>query len=355
MRGARVPQQWRWRKPPPPPSPSSPEEEASSPSLDPSNRFFRLLLLLAFLALVPPSSSTSASSDCTRCASSSGNPNNLDRNMRSRKCGWIADPPLVCAHGGDSTKGVPNTMAAYRIALSSHVDCIEIDVSRSSDGGLFALHDRDLQRMSGNNTVKVGYMSINEIKALDAGLHWKPEFHNQEVPFLEDALLKHFMNLCSLISQSVKQVILDVKVGPPSYEQGLAADILSVVKKTHCRNCLVWAKSDIIGRDVIKLSQDVPVGYIVMKDPSTGVRSNLLRMKGAKVVGVYHPLIDNDLIRVLRRRGKKIYAWTVDDLDSMQRMLFEHVDAIVTSNPSMLQGLMEDLRMQCLEEGFTLP
>lgn len=32
-----------------------------------------------------------------------------------------------------------------------------------------------------------------------------------------------------LISQSVKQVILDVKVGPPSYEQGLAADILSVV------------------------------------------------------------------------------------------------------------------------------
>ncbi|OAY71659.1 glycerophosphodiester phosphodiesterase GDPD4 [Ananas comosus] len=334
MRGARVPQQWRWRKPPPPPLPLfPPKKKLRLPRLIPSNRFFRLLLLLAFLALVPPVFFHLR----------------LQRlhQMRSRKCGWIADPPLVCAHGGDSTKGVPNTMAAYRIALSSHVDCIEIDVSRSSDGGLFALHDRDLQRMSGNNTVKVGYMSINEIKALDAGLHWKPEFHNQEVPFLEDALL--------LISQSVKQVILDVKVGPPSYEQGLAADILSVVKKTHCRNCLVWAKSDIIGRDVIKLSQDVPVGYIVMKDPSTGVRSNLLRMKGAKVVGVYHPLIDNDLIRVLRRRGKKIYAWTVDDLDSMQRMLFEHVDAIVTSNPSMLQGLMEDLRMQCLEEGFTLP
>nr|CAD1842158.1 unnamed protein product [Ananas comosus var. bracteatus] len=313
------------------PPPLPPKKKLRLPRLIPSNRFFRLLLLLAFLALVPPVFFHLR----------------LQRlhQMRSRKCGWIADPPLVCAHGGDSTKGVPNTMAAYRIALSSHVDCIEIDVSRSSDGGLFALHDRDLQRMSGNNTVKVGYMSINE--------HWMLDyigslnFTIRKFLFLEDALL--------LISQSVKQVILDVKVGPPSYEQGLAADILSVVKKTHCRNCLVWAKSDIIGRDVIKLSQDVPVGYIVMKDPSTGARSNLLRMKGAKVVGVYHPLIDNDLIRVLRRRGKKIYAWTVDDLDSMQRMLFEHVDAIVTSNPSMLQGLMEDLRMQCLEEGFTLP
>lgn len=33
-------------------------------------------------------------------------------------------------------------MAAYRTALDSQADCIEIDVSRSSDGVLFALHDR---------------------------------------------------------------------------------------------------------------------------------------------------------------------------------------------------------------------
>lgn len=32
-------------------------------------------------------------------------------------------------------------MDAYRFALLSHVDCIEVDVSRSLDGALFALHD----------------------------------------------------------------------------------------------------------------------------------------------------------------------------------------------------------------------
>ena len=31
------------------------------------------------------------------------------------------------------------------------------------------------------------------------------------------------------ISKSVQQVILDAKVGPPSYENGLAKDIISVV------------------------------------------------------------------------------------------------------------------------------
>lgn len=36
-----------------------------------------------------------------------------------------------------------------------------------------------------------------------------------------------------------------------------------------------------------------------MMDPLTGARSNLLRMTGAGVVGVYHPLIDEKLVRIL--------------------------------------------------------
>ena len=33
-------------------------------------------------------------------------------------------------------------MDAYSYAIGSRVDCIEVDVSRSSDGVLFALHNR---------------------------------------------------------------------------------------------------------------------------------------------------------------------------------------------------------------------
>ncbi|XP_042475635.1 glycerophosphodiester phosphodiesterase GDPD4-like [Macadamia integrifolia] len=292
-----------------------------------NRRFFRLFLILAFLAVIPPIFFHFR----------------LRRfqQMQLRKCGWLNNPPLVCAHGGDSTKAFPNTMSAYRIALLSQVDCIEIDVSRSSDGVLFALHDRDLQRISGNNSAKVGHLSMKEIKQLDGRHQFLQEFDDQEIPTIEDAL--------KLVSRSVRQVILDAKVGPPSYEQGLAKDILSVVEKTRCRNCLVWAKSDILVRDVTNLSSDTAVGYIVMKDPSTGTRSNLLRMKRARVAGVYHPLIDEKLVQILHGRNKKVYAWTVDDQVSMRKMLLEQVDAIVTSNPTLLQRLMQEIRTQCLE------
>jgi glycerophosphoryl diester phosphodiesterase len=33
-------------------------------------------------------------------------------------------------------------MAAFGLALDMHVDCIEVDASRTQDGVLVALHDR---------------------------------------------------------------------------------------------------------------------------------------------------------------------------------------------------------------------
>ncbi|XP_027092627.1 glycerophosphodiester phosphodiesterase GDPD4-like isoform X2 [Coffea arabica] len=235
--------------------------------------------------------------------------------MQFRRCRWLRNPPLVCAHGGDSSKAFPNTMDAYQTALRSQVDCIEIDVSRSLDGGLFALHDRDLQRILGNSTSRVGYLSTKEIQELVPNQHLAMKFHDLSIPTIEDALK---------------------------------------LEKTVCKSCLVWAKSDTLARDLIKLSSDVTVGYIVMINPSTGTRMNLLRMRGAEVVGVYHPLVDEKLVKILHGRKKKVYAWTVDDEISMQKMLFEHVDAVVTSNPTLFQRVMQNMRTECLEEGFSL-
>ncbi|TKY49914.1 Glycerophosphodiester phosphodiesterase GDPD4 [Spatholobus suberectus] len=211
---------------------------------------------------------------------------------------------------------------------------------------LLFMTGRDLQRLTGNASSKVGYMSSKEIGELSVSRRSTSKFNDESILTIQDAL--------TLTANSVRQIILDVKVGPPFYEKELAKDVLSIVEKTECRNCLIWAKSDNLARDVIKLSSEITVGYIVMREPSTGARTNLLRMKGAEVVGVYHPLIDEKLMKVLHRRNKKVYAWTVDDVESMQKLLFEHVDAIVTSNPSFLQRLMQDIRTQCLEEGYSL-
>ncbi|XP_020584756.1 glycerophosphodiester phosphodiesterase GDPD4 [Phalaenopsis equestris] len=333
MRGALGARQWR-RLPPPPPLPLSSSLKKKVRLPRPSKRLLlRLLVVIALIAFVPPVFFHFRL--------------RLFNQMRMRKCDWLESPPLLCAHGGDSSRAAPNTMDAYHIAIQSHVDCIEIDVSRSLDGTLFALHDRDLQRMSGNSTAKVGFMSTEEINKLEADFKLGLGSSKYKVPTIHEALM--------FVSGSVRQVVLDVKVGPPSFEKDLAKDVLSAVHRSECKNCLIWAKSDVVVQDVVKLKEDAMVGYIVMKDPDTGAMSNLLRMENAVIVGVYHPLIDKRLVQILHGSRKKVYAWTVDDPDSMRGLLYEHVDAIVTGNPSLLQKLMQELKTECLAEGFSLP
>lgn len=211
---------------------------------------------------------------------------------------------------------------------------------------LLFMTGRELQQIFGNNTSKVGYLSMKEIRGLVSNHQHLLKFHDVNIPTLEDAL--------KLISGSVRLVILDAKVGPPLHEKELAKDILSVVERTKCKNCIVWSKSDSLVRDIFRLSVNIKVGYIVMMDLLTGTRTNLLRMRNAEVVGVYHPLIDEKVVRILHGRNKKVYGWTVDDEESMKKMLVEHVDAIVTSNPSLLHRVMRDTRTQCFEQGFSL-
>ncbi|KAK9110894.1 hypothetical protein Scep_018413 [Stephania cephalantha] len=172
-------------------------------------RFRRLVAVLALLAIAPPIFFHFR----------------LKRfqQTRAKRCSWLNNPPpLVCAHGGHSSSNAfPNTMSAFRMALNSGVDCIEIDVSRSSDGVLFALHDRDFQRISGNNTATVAYFTFKDIQGMKATHFIQEQFHDLQIPTVEDAL--------KLVSKSVRQVILDAKVGPPSHGKGLAKDILSVI------------------------------------------------------------------------------------------------------------------------------
>lgn len=33
--------------------------------------------------------------------------------IQLKKCGWMNNPPLVCAHGGDSTNAFPNTVSSW--------------------------------------------------------------------------------------------------------------------------------------------------------------------------------------------------------------------------------------------------
>lgn len=78
-------------------------------------------------------------------------------------------------------------MAAFKAAAQLGADAIECDVHMSSDGELVVIHDEALQRTTDGH----GFVSdhtLAELRRLDAGSWFSPEFGGEQIPLLSDVL-----------------------------------------------------------------------------------------------------------------------------------------------------------------------
>lgn len=90
---------------------------------------------------------------------------------------------FVAAHRGWCEKYPENTMEAFEAALDIGVDQIETDVRITKDGELVLIHDATVDRTT-DGTGKVCDMTLEELKALDAGCKKDEKFKGCRIPTL---------------------------------------------------------------------------------------------------------------------------------------------------------------------------
>lgn len=93
----------------------------------------------------------------------------------------------VVAHRGSRTRAPENTMASFRAALEDGAKIFELDVSETSDLRSVVHHDDTLDRTT-NGTGKVSDHTFEEVRSLDAGSWFDPQFAGEKVPSLEEVL-----------------------------------------------------------------------------------------------------------------------------------------------------------------------
>ena len=110
--------------------------------------------------------------------------------------------PYAIAHRGGSVSAPENTLATYDVTLSSGVEWVEFDVWNSLDGIPVCHHDPTLDRTT-DGTGFVYEKTLAELKQLDAGSWYGPEFIGERIPTLEEAL--------NLVLSHGGRVLLDIK------------------------------------------------------------------------------------------------------------------------------------------------
>src|SRR5215218_3697295 len=91
--------------------------------------------------------------------------------------------PLIVGHRGAMGYAPENTFAAYERAVALGADAVECDVHLSADGVPVVIHDHTLDRTtSGRGLVRDH--TLAQLRALDAGAFFGPEFAGQRLPTL---------------------------------------------------------------------------------------------------------------------------------------------------------------------------
>ncbi|HEX7004511.1 MAG TPA: glycerophosphodiester phosphodiesterase family protein [Trueperaceae bacterium] len=94
---------------------------------------------------------------------------------------------LVQAHRGYSEIYPENTLLSIDKAFEVGADRVETDLALTSDGHLVLMHDRTVERTTDGEGA-VQFMTLEQVKALDAGSWKSPEFAGERVPTLIEAL-----------------------------------------------------------------------------------------------------------------------------------------------------------------------
>jgi glycerophosphoryl diester phosphodiesterase len=93
----------------------------------------------------------------------------------------------VIAHRGAAGAAPENTMAAFEKAIADKADWIELDVQENADGVVIVQHDSDFKRV-GRADLKTWNATNEELRDLDVGSWFGPEFSDQRVPTLRQVL-----------------------------------------------------------------------------------------------------------------------------------------------------------------------
>jgi len=124
--------------------------------------------------------------------------------------------PAVIAHRGASWDAPESTAAAYKTARDLGADYLELDLQRSKDGVLFALHDNNLQRTTDvaskfpeRKDSPANAFTMAELKTLDAGSWFNAAYPDRARPSFAG------LNILTL------DEIIDIAQGNPLHQPGL--------------------------------------------------------------------------------------------------------------------------------------
>lgn len=216
----------------------------------------------------------------------------------------------VIAHRGASGYAPEHTFAAYDLALAQGADVLELDVRATADGELVLLHDRTLERTTGDPR-RIDALAAAEVAQVP----------HPARPVTLDAVLRRYGRDA--------RFLVDLKEPEPAWE----GRVVEAIARHGLRERAVIQSFDLpaLAR-VRRAAPPVPVSTLYRRSDRAAIEIDAVPPY-AEGIGPWHGVVDAELVEAAHARGLSVRPWTVDDAAEAQRLRALGVDGIITNVP----------------------
>ena len=235
--------------------------------------------------------------------------------------------PRVCAHRGFNTVAPENSMAAFGAAVGMGADEIEFDLRVTADGEIVVNHESSIDRCS-NGTGKLKEKSLEELRALDFGSWFGPEYAGVQIPTFEEVLQKF---AC--------RTIMNIHIN--TTDLAAIEKIVALVRKYDCvKHSYFMVSEDDSIRFIQSLGRDlrICVGHDFSRNWSIVDRAIEL---GAYKVQFFMEYVSKEMIDKAHAHGILCNMFYSDDPAQTQEYLDMGIDTILTNRYNVISRIVK--------------
>lgn len=245
----------------------------------------------------------------------------------------ISRRTLNIGHRGASAAAPPNTMAAFHKAVEMGADGVELDVHLSADSTPVVIHDFTVDSTT-DGSGRVAELSLAQLKELDAGSHFDPQYANERIPTLEEVFAGVGQQLL---------INVELKVMGRS-DHGMGEAVARLVHRFGLEERVIVSSFNPLALySFHRAAPHLPIGLLYSPLPYSWLaRIFAWTMRDLSFQAV-HPHVSMAKRKAIQRahaQGRRVITWTVDDKDKMRDLAVWGVDGIITNHPDRLRDVL---------------
>ena len=230
----------------------------------------------------------------------------------------VTNTPLVISHRGVSNKnGVQNTVQSLEKTAQLKPDLIEMDVQETKDGQFVMMHDANLKNLAGINANPQD-LTLEELTGLDISENG----YRTKISSFDD-----YLNRANELHQRLLIEIKTSKKDSPQMMERFLEKYGSIIKQYgHQMQSLDYHVID----QVLKYDSTIPAYFILPYN-------SIFPKTKATGYTMEYSTLDEYFVTKLWYTEQKLYVWTINSSDALDKSLQLSVDGMITDDMEMLQ------------------